>query len=284
MVMFGTCLQRLMWRHTGAIFALIVFVNACLPALISPPTETVSYGYSFVEPSRQPAEALPEITPLAGKVLGAAASRPQSVDCRVAQCVALTFDDGPNPDTTGRILDELQRHKAQATFYVLGKEVAGRESLLQRMYAAGHEIGNHSWDHPSFDGLSPEQMLGQIEATQQAIVAAGLPAPTMFRPPYGAINSAVVQTVPMSILLWNEDPRDWAASSPDQIIQSVLNDVRPGAVVVMHDVYNATADSLPRILDELALRGYQFVTVSDMLDLPPDARGLFYGQYTHPRP
>jgi peptidoglycan/xylan/chitin deacetylase (PgdA/CDA1 family) len=198
-------------------------------------------------------------------------------DCAAHACLALTFDDGPNSQYTPMILDILERHHARATFFVVGSHVPGNEGLLRRMFSNGHEIGNHSWSHTDFTTLPPAQMEEQITHTQAAIVGAGVPAPTLFRPPYGATNPIVRSHVPLTLALWNIDPEDWKARDAQQIIARVNATARPGGIVELHDIHANTVDALEPILSGLEQQ-YQFVTVSDLLNLPPGQRGVYYGR------
>lgn len=201
----------------------------------------------------------------------------EKVDCNKDKCLALTFDDGPNLATTPQILDELRRANVPASFFVLGWRIPGNETLIKRIYEDGHDLGNHSWDHPDFTQLSPEQAKQQIDRTQAAIVAAGVPAPTLLRPPYGAWNATVQGLTDMNIMLWNADPQDWSANTAEEVVQRVEASARPGAILDMHDIYHVTANALPKIITDLHGAGYHFVTVSQMLDIKPDAHQVFYG-------
>jgi peptidoglycan/xylan/chitin deacetylase (PgdA/CDA1 family) len=200
-----------------------------------------------------------------------------SVNCAVQACLALTFDDGPNAVTTPQVLDTLARHHARATFFVLGTHVAGNEQLLRRMYLEGHEVGNHSWGHQDFTTLHPDQIHQQIERTQAAVAATGIPVPTLFRPPYGAMNTAVRAQVPLTLALWNVDPEDWRSKHPSDIIAKVEAHALPGRVVDLHDIHQPTADSLDQLLTDLQ-QHYQLVTFSEMFDLVPGQPGVFYGR------
>jgi peptidoglycan-N-acetylglucosamine deacetylase len=199
------------------------------------------------------------------------------VNCETGRCLALTFDDGPNPITTLRVLSVLEKEHVHASFFVIGSRVRGNEALLRRMHADGDEIGDHSWTHPDFTTLKPAQIRQQISLTQQTIAAAGVPAPTLFRPPYGAVDQKVINNVPLTIMFWNEDPRDWAADSPRQVEKAVIASAHPGGVVDMHDIYQVTASSLGPIIKKLKAEHYSFVTVSQLLGLKPGQRGEFYG-------
>ncbi|MET0779289.1 MAG: polysaccharide deacetylase family protein [Candidatus Saccharimonadales bacterium] len=200
-----------------------------------------------------------------------------AVDCGVQACLALTFDDGPNSAATPLVLDALERHHARATFFVLGNHVPGNEALLRRMYQNGHEIGNHSWSHPDFTTLNLEQMQQQITQTQAVVMAAGLPAPTLFRPPYGAVNAVVKNRIPMTLAMWNVDPEDWRTKDPKKIIATVEAGAARGRVVDLHDTHQPTADSLDQLVVELQQQ-YQLVTFSELFDLVPGQPGVFYGR------
>jgi peptidoglycan/xylan/chitin deacetylase (PgdA/CDA1 family) len=199
------------------------------------------------------------------------------VDCGRQACLALTFDDGPSADATAIVLDALARHHAHATFFVVGSHIAGNEGLLRRMYQEGHEVGNHSWSHPHFTALTPDQMRAQVNDTQAAVVRAGVPAPTLLRPPYGDVNSTVEATIPMTVALWNVDPEDWNHKKPEDIPPLVENHVRAGRVVVLHDMHRPTADSLDTLLADLQ-KDYTLVTFSQLFDLPPGQPGRYYGR------
>ena len=198
-------------------------------------------------------------------------------DCQRVKCIALTFDDGPNPATTPKVLDTLEGEHVPATFFVVGSRVAPNARLIARMHAAHFEIGNHSWSHPDLTELTPKQIRAQITKTQLAIEKAGAPAPTLFRPPYGYIDKKIRANVHLTFMFWNEDPEDWNADKASQVAARVIRDARPGGVVDMHDIYDVTADALPTVLRGLKGQGFHFVTASQLLDLRPGQSGMFYG-------
>lgn len=200
------------------------------------------------------------------------------VNCKVKRCIALTFDDGPNPVTTPAVLRILEREHITASFFVVGSRVVGNEEILQRMVRDGDEIGNHSWSHPDFTMLNIYHIKKQIMLTQRAVEKAGVPTPTLFRPPYGAIDTKVTAEVPMTMMFWNEDPRDWAADTPDQVEQAVIASAKPGGVIDMHDIYQVTADSLGPIIKKLKSEHYKFVTASQLFGIKPGQKGAYYGR------
>lgn len=234
-------------------------------------------GYASVPSIVTPVQAVhvPVIQPIEPKVESVAIAAP--VDCAVVACLALTFDDGPKGDVTPRILDTLDRYGAKATFFLIGMNVPGNEALVRRMHQSGHEIGNHTWSHRNLADLSPQEVGADISQAQAAIAAAGVPAPQLLRPPYGAFNTMVRSHVPMTVVGWSIDPEDWRAKKPEKIVEHVLANAKPGAIVDLHDIYPVTADALEPLLATLA-QTYQLVTVSELLNLPPGQPGIFYGR------
>lgn len=206
----------------------------------------------------------------------------EKTDCQIVSCIALTFDDGPSPVTTPQVLDTLRKEKVPATFFVVGSRVPANAQLVRRMHVEGHEVGNHSWSHPYMHKLTAKQIHQQIIHTQQVIERAGAPAPTLFRPPYGEITPTVRKYVPLTFMLWNEDPRDWAATKPRQVVAAVEASAHPGGIIDMHDISPVTAKALPQIVHDLKQKGYHFVTASELLDLRPGQKGIYYG-YRYPR-
>ena len=250
----------------------------CLSSSLAVNDSTWLFGVKPAAAESVPARPLPPHIKHASALLSASPATPATlVDCHAVSCLALTFDDGPNPVTTPQVLAELEQAHITATFFVIGSRVPGNEALLRRMHADGDEIGNHSWSHPDLTKLPIDQVRHQIDLTQQVISNAGVPAPTVFRPPYGAVTAQIEHNVPLSVLLWNEDPRDWAVSNAQQVIQAVEASAKAGGVIDMHDIYHVTANALPQILTDLTARGMHFVTVDQLLDLTPSSRGIYYG-------
>jgi peptidoglycan/xylan/chitin deacetylase (PgdA/CDA1 family) len=202
---------------------------------------------------------------------------PAPVDCALEACLALTFDDGPDPIKTPQILDILARNQVHATFFLVGREVPGHEDLVLRAHEEGHEIGNHSWNHQNFTQLSPTAMQGQIASTQAAIIAAGVPAPSLFRPPYGAVDASVKSHVGMPLIRWDIDTEDWRTHNAQQVTAHLINDAHPGGIVLMHDKYDATTQALEPALQVLK-QHYHFVTISQLLDLSPGDQGQYFGR------
>lgn len=202
----------------------------------------------------------------------------QAEKARKAQekMVALTFDDGPNPVTTVRILDLLKKYNAKATFFILGQNIAGNEEILKRMVAEGHEVANHSFTHPNLTTLAPEQVKQEIEQTQVAIEKVIGKRPTMVRPPYGAVNKTVMDAMQLPAIYWSVDSLDWQSRNPQAILNVVQTTTQPGSIILMHDIHEPTADSLEPVLQYLQSQGYILGTMSDMVGTNLNPQYVYY--------
>lgn len=177
------------------------------------------------------------------------------------QLVALTFDDGPNPDTTPQLLEVLAKYNVKGTFFVLGAEVEIYPELTKQIVEEGHIIANHSYNHPNFDEVSEEEVLAEIEMTQEAIFEATDFLPTLYRMPYGAGGARVVNLLPeMTSIIWNIDSEDWASQDAYVIYEEVMENLLQHSLLLMHDRYQATVDALDLLIPALQEQDYQFVT------------------------
>jgi peptidoglycan/xylan/chitin deacetylase (PgdA/CDA1 family) len=186
--------------------------------------------------------------------------------------IALTFDDGPGPVFTPQVLSILQRYKAHATFFCVGEWVHLYPGLVEQTFRAGNVIGDHTWSHPDLTKLSPDTVRWQLSSTSSAIQSAIGSQPTLFRPPYGATDSAVVSVASQLGLLqvlWTIDSRDWALPGVNAIVDTVLSHATNRSIVLMHDGggdRSETILALPLILSALQQRGFTFVTVPQLLE------------------
>jgi peptidoglycan/xylan/chitin deacetylase (PgdA/CDA1 family) len=192
------------------------------------------------------------------------ASGDDDTDCKKVKCLALTFDDGPAVPETATLLTYLAQYKARVTFFTVGQNVAAHPDLVRAEAKAGHEIGNHSWNHPDLTRLTPQQIASQLSRTSAAIKAATGKTPTVFRPPYGAINQTVRAATTLSPVLWDVDTEDWKYRDAAQVAQTVIDKAQPDDVVLLHDIHPTSVAALPQILRTLTARGYHFVTVSHL--------------------
>lgn len=184
-------------------------------------------------------------------------------DCRRLKCVALTFDDGPGAHT-GRLLNTLKAKEVAATFFLVGNRVRANSALVQRMHREGHEIGNHSWDHPSLPALGTNQLTSQIQRTDAVIKDVTGNRPTLFRPPYGARDARVDRAANNPVILWDVDTLDWRYRDPTRIARVAGDDARPGSIILLHDIHSTTVAAVPALISRLRARGFTFVTVSDL--------------------
>jgi peptidoglycan/xylan/chitin deacetylase (PgdA/CDA1 family) len=190
--------------------------------------------------------------------------------------IALTFDDGPS-EWTPLILDLFKAHGARATFFVLGSAAGGREDIVRRAAAEGHEIGNHTFSHQDPERLADDVLRDELERTGALLEPLVGARPSHFRPPYAATNYRVADVARSAGLertvLRSIDPADWKETDAAAIAAHVLERARPGAIVCLHDgnlpherpSRQPTVDALAEMVPELTARGYRLVTVSELL-------------------
>lgn len=177
-----------------------------------------------------------------------------------AGTVRLTLDDGPDPTFTPVALDIFKAWNVKVTFFVMGSKVQANPQIVARAYAEGHRIGNHTWDHPSLTKLNTQQVTSQFTRTTDAIVAAGVPRPTEWRPPYEDHNASVrniASGLGMTMVTWtyDTDTNDWQNISVQQITANGVNNAKNGSIILIHDIRQRSIDALPYILDGLQKKG-----------------------------
>nr|WP_281382001.1 polysaccharide deacetylase family protein [Nocardiopsis mwathae] len=192
-----------------------------------------------------------------------------AVDCSAAgaKCIALTFDDGPAPRTP-ELLDILDRHGAESTFFMVGRQIERRPSTVRMVRDRGHEVGNHSANHRVLTELSEREIRAEISEVNDLVRREIGRSPTLMRPPYGETDATVAKVIRdlgMTQVIWNVDSEDWKGHDSATITRRTLADAKPGAIVLMHDTIDPTIEAVPTILRELKARGYTMVTVSDLL-------------------
>lgn len=185
--------------------------------------------------------------------------------------VALTFDDGPHPSLTPRVLDILNRYGAKATFFVVGRSVSKNSSILARAVAEGHEIGAHTWSHIKMTSSGSSGIISEMDRTTSAIHAATGIEPKVMRPPYGAVNSGIVSLMKsrygMSTIMWDVDTRDWQHPGVSVVTQRAVGRATPGSIILLHDIHESTLRAVEGIVSGLQARGFRLVTVSQLLAL-----------------
>ncbi len=186
--------------------------------------------------------------------------------------IAITFDDGPSPQNTPRLLDMLKERHIKATFFLIGKSAATWPDIVKRIVAEGHEVANHSWTHPQFTKIGTAKTMEELQLTHDAIIKACGVTPIMFRPPYGAATltqkKAIHERFGYTCVLWDVDPEDWKSpKSVEKVHDQVIGQTRPGSIILCHDIHKETVDAMPVVLDELKAKGYQFCTVTQIINL-----------------
>jgi peptidoglycan-N-acetylglucosamine deacetylase len=190
--------------------------------------------------------------------------------------VALTFDDGPTDEYAGELIAALASRRVRATFFVVGAEVARAPEAARRLVEAGHELGNHTYNHPRMVLRSQASIRQEIERTDERIRAAGQDGRIYFRPPFGyklfGLPWFLRQTGRTSVT-WDVEPDSFpkVAATAEGIAAHVAERVRPGSIVILHVWYRSRATSraaVPLIIDRLHADGYRFVTVGELVDAP----------------
>lgn len=184
--------------------------------------------------------------------------------------IALTFDDGPG-EYTETLLDTVEKYNIHVTFFMLGQNVEGRESTIQRMVKLGCEIGNHTWDHPeqTLPNMDLDSVLQEFQKTDDALVKACGQAPTVCRAPYGAITDEQMSAVGKPFFMWSTDSLDWKLMDADADYNQIMKDssLGDGSIILMHDIHEpsvkcATEKLIPALIDQ----GYKLVTVSELAE------------------
>ncbi|MBR3161817.1 MAG: polysaccharide deacetylase family protein [Bacilli bacterium] len=177
--------------------------------------------------------------------------------------VALTFDDGPS-NNTSRVLDILDKYNVKATFFVLGTNIKGHEQIIKRMINTGHQIGNHMYSHKLVTRLKDEDILNEIKKTDKLVYNITNKKPEILRPSYGSINRRVKVIINKPIINWDIDTLDWKYHNSKRISRKVVGKVKDGDIVLMHDIYTATSNSLDIIIPKLLEKGYKLVTINEL--------------------
>lgn len=190
--------------------------------------------------------------------------------------LALTYDDGPNDPHTGRLLEAMAKHGATATFFLIGRYVKQRPEIVREIVAAGHDVGNHTWDHPLLIRCSGEETRRQLTETQRAIEDACGEVPTLFRPPFGGRRPGtfgIARSLGLMPVMWNVTCYDWSAESSESIEAKARRQIRGGDVVLLHDGGHLqfgtdrqwTVKATETLLREYGDKGFEFVSVTRMM-------------------
>ena len=179
--------------------------------------------------------------------------------------VALTFDDGPSPRCTPKLLDGLKERGVHATFFVVGCQMVKDPDIVIRMAAEGHQVGNHSYDHQELDKLSSGQAaedLRRNDALLRQLLGEG---EYWVRPPYGQLSDQERGALTVPVINWSVDTEDWKSKDAEKILDIIYRDTGDGDIVLLHDRYLNSVDAALRAIDHLQQQGYRFVTVAELL-------------------
>ena len=202
------------------------------------------------------------------RIIGSAI-RPEVLDRYInpsKPMVAITYDDGPGGESETKILKTLAENGSVATFFYLGNRLEQNSSNAKKAVEIGCEIGNHSWDHPQLSKMSKKQIISEITRTNSKIFDVCGVEPTLARPPYGDFNKSVLKASNMAEVLWTVDTQDWKSRDADKVFKAVKKPKSlDGKIILMHSIYNETADATAKIVPWLKKQGYQTVTVSELI-------------------
>lgn len=177
--------------------------------------------------------------------------------------IALTFDDGPNYNTS-KVIDVLNKYDIKATFFVLGSRAINNKDILKKMADSGMEIGNHTYNHLLLTKYDENKIRSEIDDTSEVIYSATKKRPKLLRPSYGSVNNKIKKVANMPIIIWDIDTLDWKYHNSKRITSRVVNKVRDGDIILMHDIYSASLNALSNIIPILQDNGYEFVTIDEL--------------------
>ena len=198
--------------------------------------------------------------------------------------VAITFDDGPT-NNTDRVLEMLERYNAKATFFLIGVNISAKQQQVTNIYNAGHQIGNHTYNHSNLVKFGTNGIINEINSTDNLIASITGQRPTSMRPPFGSYNESVANVLAStghSVIMWDIDPRDWDVKNTATVTNHVLERVQDGSIILLHDFYDTSVDAAENILSTLSAQGYKFVTVDELLTRhgnPIQSGGTYRGCY-----
>ncbi len=178
--------------------------------------------------------------------------------------VALTFDDGPWPQTTAQLLDGLAARGAKATFFVIGEQLDSREDVVRRMAQEGHQVGSHTWSHSNLGAVTVSEALSEIARTEAALTQLLGEGTYWLRPPWGFLSEQAAAAVGVPMLYWSLDTEDWRLRDEEAVYRAIVEHVQPGDVVLLHDPYPTTVQAVLRAVDALSQQGYRFVTAQQL--------------------
>lgn len=179
--------------------------------------------------------------------------------------IALTFDDGPHPYYTEKLLDGLKERGVVATFFVTGEHASLHPDVIKRMHEEGHMIGNHTYSHIQLTSANKEEFKEELVATSEVIEEIIGEEVIYVRPPYGCWDKSLETELNMIPVLWTIDPLDWCSDDAGCVANKVIAKAGENEIILMHDYYESSVEAALKVVDELLEEGYTFVTVEEIL-------------------
>lgn len=179
--------------------------------------------------------------------------------------IAITFDDGPHPVYTEKLLEGLKERDVRATFFVLGEKAKEHPEIIKQMEEEGHIIGNHTYTHIQLRSSNREKFRDELVMTNEVIKEITGEEVQYVRPPYGTWDKKLEEELNMFPVLWNVDPNDWCTGNADKVTKRIVGKARENSIILLHDCYQSSVDAALRSIDILTEEGYEFVTVEEIL-------------------
>lgn len=196
----------------------------------------------------------------------------ERVACDLVPCMAVTLDDGPS-SLTPTFLDALRDNHSAATFFMLGQNAQRHPDTVARVAAEGHEVGNHTWDHPYLTKLTDAQVRAQLGDTRALLQRLSGQSVPFFRPPGGYVDDHVIALAGQSAIMWSVDTRDWAGPAAGDLARYAIDTPQQGSILLMHDIQPVSESVFAQVIEGLRDRGFQLVTVDALFGgaVPPGA-------------
>ncbi len=179
--------------------------------------------------------------------------------------IAITFDDGPSSQCTGRLLDGLKERNVKATFFLIGENAKENPELVRRLDEEGHLIGNHTYHHVEITKVSDEEAKKEILDTNKVITSITGKSVEYMRPPFGLWQRNLEMEIEVLPVMWTIDPLDWTTENVDEIVNKVVTEAEENDIILLHDCYDSSVDAALRIIDILQKKGFEFVTVDQLI-------------------
>ncbi|MDE6957241.1 MAG: polysaccharide deacetylase family protein [Lachnospiraceae bacterium] len=188
-----------------------------------------------------------------------------NIDYVIKPKVALTFDDGPHPEYTPKLLDALKERGVKATFFLIGKNAKVHPEIVKRIADEGHVIGNHTMNHAEITKMADADAFLELDENRKLLEGiTGMPVEYM-RPPFGAWQKSLENKVNAMPVLWSVDPLDWTTENTEEIVRKVIEEVEEDDIILLHDYYESSVEAAIRIVDILQAEGYDFVPIDELI-------------------